>query len=355
VSERAERLAGLAEGEGLDALLISATANVRWACGFTGSSGIALVGPRLRVFVTDFRYVEQAAEQVPGFDRLRAQSELFDALPGALPEGELRLGFDDADLSVARHAALGERLPERVELVPCGGLVERLRAVKDAAEVKRIRAAAALADEALEAVLHDGLAARSERDVALALEIEMRERGAQSASFEPIVAAGPHGALPHAEPRAIEIPAGALVVVDWGARLDGYCSDCTRTLATGEVGEEAAEVHALVDRAREAALAELRAGRTGREMDAVAREMIDAAGYGERFGHGLGHGVGLEVHEGPRLGRTADAVLEAGNVVTIEPGVYLPGRFGVRIEDLALVGEDGADVLTGLGRALRIV
>lgn len=355
MSARAERVAALVESEGLDALLLSASANVRWTCGFTGSSGIALVGPRLRVFVTDFRYVEQASDQVPGFDRLRAQSELFDALPGALPEGELHLGFDDADLSVARHSALRERLPARVDLVPSGGLVERLRAVKDAAEVERIGAAAALADEALEAVLADGLAGRSEREVALALEIAMRERGAQAASFEPIVAAGPHGALPHAEPRADEIPVGALVVIDWGARLDGYCSDCTRTLATGEVGEDAAAVHALVDRAREVALAGLRAGRTGREMDAVAREVIEAAGHGERFGHGLGHGVGLEVHEAPRLGRTADAVLEAGNVVTIEPGVYLPGRFGVRIEDLALVGEDGAEVLTGLDRTLRIV
>jgi len=355
VSERADRLSALVVAEGLDALLVTDLFDVRWTCGFTGTSGLALVGPELRVFVTDFRYVEQAAGQVAGFDRRRAETELFDALPGALPDGELRLGFDDAELSVRRHAALRERLGDRVELVAAGGLGKRLRAVKDAGEVERIRAAAALADEALEAVLEGGLAGRAEREVALALEVAMRERGAEAASFEPIVASGAHGALPHAEPRDAEIPRDELVVIDWGARLDGYCSDCTRTYATGEAGEEAVAAHALVDEAREAALAALRPGPTGRELDAVARELIEAAGHGERFGHGLGHGVGLEVHEGPRLGRTGDAPLAAGNVVTIEPGVYVPGRFGVRIEDLAVVGEDGAEVLTGLDRTLRIV
>lgn len=355
MSDRADRLSELVAAEGLDALLVTDLADVRWTCGFTGTSGLALVGRELRVFVTDFRYTEQAAEQVPSFDRRRAQSELLDALPDALAPGELRLGFDDADLSVRRHGALRERLPERVELVAAGGLVERLRAVKDPGEVERIRAAAALADDALESVLGRGLAGRTERDVALSLEVAMRERGAEAASFGAIVAGGAHGALPHAEPRDAVIPEGVLVVVDWGARLDGYCSDCTRTYATGEVGDEAAEVHALVDRARAAGLAALRAGPTGKEVDAVAREVIASAGHGECFGHGLGHGVGLEVHEGPRLARTGKEALEAGNVVTIEPGVYLPGRFGVRIEDLAVVGEDGAEVLTRLERTLRIV
>ncbi len=355
MSDRADRLAALVAAEGLDALLVTDLADLRWTCGFSGTSGLALVGADLRVFVTDFRYVEQAAEQVAGFDRRRAPSELFDGLSGVLPEGELRVGFDDGALTVARHAALLERLPPRVEVVAAGGLVARLRAVKDAGEVERIRAAAALADEALEAVLADGLAGRTEREVALAIEVAIRERGAEAVSFEPIVAAGPHGALPHAAPRTVEIPRDALVVLDWGARLEGYCSDCTRTVATGAVETEAVEVHALVDGARSAALAALRAGPTGREIDAVAREAIEAAGYGERFGHGLGHGVGLEVHEGPRLARTGEAALAAGNVVTVEPGVYLPGRFGVRIEDLAVVGDEGAEVLTGLDRALRIV
>lgn len=355
MSARAERLSELVAAEGLDALLVTDLFDVRWTCGFTGTSGLAVVGPELRIFVTDFRYVEQAAAQVAGFDRRRAETELFDALPGVLQAGDVRLGFDDAELTVRRHAALRERLGERVEVVAAGGLVKRLRAIKDSGEIERIHAAAALADEALEVVLEGGLAGRAEREVALALEIAMRERGAEAASFEPIVASGPHGALPHAEPRDAEIPRDVLVVIDWGARLDGYCSDCTRTYATGDVGEEAAAAHALVDRAREAALGALRPGPTGREMDAVARELIEAAGQGERFGHGLGHGVGLEVHEGPRLGRTGDVPLAAGNVVTIEPGVYVPGRFGVRIEDLAVVGEDGAEVLTDLDRTLQVV
>ncbi len=355
MSDRADRLAALVVEEGLDALLVSDLADLRWTCGFTGTSGLALVGPELRVFVTDFRYVEQAATEVAGFDRRRAPSELLDGLARVFPDRELRVGFDDASLTVARHAALLERLPANATAVAAGGLVARLRAVKEAAEVERIRAATALADDALEATLADGLAGRTERAVALALEVAIRERGAEAASFEPIVAAGARGALPHASPREVEIPRDTLVVVDWGARLDGYCSDCTRTLATGQVEAEAATVHALVDDARAAALAALRPGPTGKEIDAVARKLIDDAGYGERFGHGLGHGVGLEVHEGPRVARTGEAVLAAGNVVTIEPGVYLPDRFGVRIEDLAVVSDEGAEVLTGLDRTLRVV
>ena len=199
-----------------------------------------------------------------------------------------------------------------------------------------------------------GLVGRTEREVAFALETEMRRRGAEP-SFSSIVASGPRGALPHAAPTDEAIPRGTLVTLDIGARIDGYCSDCTRTWATGDLPDDLAEAYALVQRAQAEALAAVRPGPEGREIDAVARDIIEAAGHGEHFGHGLGHGVGLEVHEGPRLARTGDARLVAGNVVTVEPGVYLPGRGGVRIEDLVAVTEEGHEVLSGTTKDLTVV
>jgi Xaa-Pro aminopeptidase len=256
---------------------------------------------------------------------------------------------------VARHRKIAAAAGEGVELVAAGGLVEELRTVKDEAEVTAIAAAASLADSALLAVLERGLAGRTEREVATDLEIEMRRAGAQGLAFSPIVAAGAHGALPHAEPREETIPEGVLVTIDWGAELDGYCSDCTRTFATGEIGETEREVYELVLAAEEAALSAARGGITGRDLDAVARTMISEAGHGERFGHGLGHGVGIEVHEGPRLSTRSDDELRPGQVVTIEPGVYLPGVCGVRIEDLVVLRADGCDALTGLPKHLQTI
>jgi Xaa-Pro aminopeptidase len=329
--------------------------NVRYLTGFTGSNGMAVVGGELRRFITDFRYVEQAAAQVDGFDREQAPQEFLDALSGGWPGGDLRLGFEDDHVSVRRHAQLRGILPDGVELVAAGGIVEELRAVKDAGEIERIRAAAALADEVYGVVRAQGLVGRSERDVALAIEDEMRRLGAEGPSFPSIVASAERGALPHAVPADVPIPPGTLVTLDIGAQLDGYCSDCTRTWATGELPDDLAEAYELVRRAQEAALDAVRPGPEGREVDAVARTMIADAGHGEHFGHGLGHGVGLEVHERPRLARTAEGRLVAGNVVTVEPGVYLPGRGGVRIEDLVVVVDDGRTVLSGTEKDLVFV
>jgi Xaa-Pro aminopeptidase len=350
---RAERLADAVDEAGLDVLLITDLVNVGYVTGYSGSNGIALVGPRTRTFVTDFRYVEQAEVEVhSSFQRLRASLDLLDAVDGALPEGQLRLGFEDSHMSVRQHARLRELLPDRVELVGADGIVEGLRAVKEPEEIERIRAASALADAAFERLIRDGLVGRTEREVAIALEADMRDRGAQRPSFETIVAAGPHGALPHAQPREVEIKAGQLVVIDWGAELDGYCSDCTRTVATGDPGEEARQAYELVLEAQLAGLGAVRAGEDARAVDAVARAVIADAGQGERFGHGLGHGVGLAVHEGPRLSQRSDDGLVAGNVVTVEPGVYVPAEFGVRIEDLVVVTDDGCDILTSIPKHL---
>ena len=363
--ERVARLqAELAERE-LDALLVSTLLDVRYLTGFTGSHGMALVvaeeaGTRIgrHRFLTDFRYSTQSAEQVPEvFDREIVPGELLEAVGTTLAESGGRLGFDEAHLTVKAHRRLGELLGASWELVPLTGAVERLRAVKEAGEIARIRAAAQLADEALRGTLEAGLAGRTERDVAIDLELRMRRLGAEAPSFSSIVAAGAHGALPHAEPRAQEIPGDVLVTIDWGALLGGYCSDCTRTYAAGEaISEEARAIYALVLSAQEQGLAAVRAGPSGRDVDAVAREVIERGGYGERFGHGLGHGVGMEVHEAPRLSRTAgEEPLLAGQVVTVEPGVYIPGRLGVRIEDLVVVGEDAQEVLSSLPKALTVV
>jgi Xaa-Pro aminopeptidase len=344
----------LAERE-LDALLVTDRANVRYLTGFTGSSGYAVVGPGLRRFVTDFRYVERARGEVPEFDREQGPQEILGALADGWPDGPLRLGFDDGNLSVRAHARLRDTLPDRVDLVAAGGVVEAERAIKEPGEIERIRSAASLADEVYRWVREQGLVGRTERAVVIALEHRMRELGAEGPSFDSIVAAAENGALPHAEPRDVAIPRGTLVTLDLGVRLDGYCSDCTRAWATGDLPEPLEEAYALVLRAQLAGVAAVRPGPLGREVDAVARDVIEGAGHGEHFGHGLGHGVGLEVHEAPRLGRGSETALAAGNVVTVEPGVYLPGVGGVRIEDLVVVTEDGADVLSGTPKDLITV
>ena len=339
----------------LDALLVSNIVNVRWLTGFTGSNAVAVAGPDTRRFVTDFRYLTQAAEQIDAAWEREVATDLLQRVADGIGEEPLRLGFDDEDLSVRLHGKLADALPDNVQLVAAGGIVQGLRAVKDAAEIDAIRAAAQLADAALEEVLTGGLVGRTEREIALEVEIAIRRRGAEGVSFSPIVAAAEHGALPHAEPRDVPIRSNTLVVIDWGARLGGYASDCTRTFATGELDPRDREIYELVLRAQQAALTAIRPGPTGREVDAIARAIIDEGGHGEHFGHGLGHGVGLEVHEGPRLSKQGNDVLAAGNIVTVEPGVYVPGAVGVRIEDLVLVTEDGGEVLSGLPKALRIV
>jgi Xaa-Pro aminopeptidase len=366
-ADRAGRLARELREREIDLLLVWTPVNIRYLTAFTGSNALVLLaaedGPDHRFF-TDFRYATQAAEQVPAsFHREVVSGELLDAAARSLTGGEThagRLGFDEASLTVAQHTRLRELMGEESsswELVPCAGMVERLRAIKDAGEIAAIRAASELADEALRGVLADGLVGRTEREVAIALELRMRRLGAEAPSFPSIVAAGAHGALPHAAPREEPIPADVLVTIDWGALHGGYCSDCTRTYATGErISAEAREVYELVLTAQERGLAAVKAGPSGRDLDAVAREVIEQGGHGERFGHGLGHGVGMEIHEGPRLSRTAgEQPLRAGNVVTVEPGVYLPGRCGVRIEDLVVVADHGSDILTALPKELTIV
>lgn len=348
MSARAEALARRLEERELDFLVVTDLVNLRYLTGFTGTNGAAIVGQQDLLFFTDFRYVERAAAEVSGFERVTAGRDLFADLAKRLRG---RVGFDDANLSVRMHGRLAE-LAEGAELVPAGGLVEELRAVKDDEELAAIRAAAELANGIYDTLAQQRLAGRTETEVAWQIERELRERGADGVSFPPIVAAADNGALPHASPRPVAIPRNTLVVLDLGCVLDGYCSDCTRTFATGALDNEMVAAYELVREAQAKALVAVRAGAGCRDVDSVARAVIADAGHGERFGHGLGHGVGLEVHEEPRLSQSAEGDLAAGNVVTVEPGVYLPGRFGVRIEDLVVVRNGASEVLTAFGKDL---
>jgi Xaa-Pro aminopeptidase len=361
---RAERLAALLAQRDLDQLLVGdlvqpgdsgpdAIANLRWVTGFSGTSGLAIVGVDVRVFLTDFRYVERAEREVAAeFERAPAEREL---LAGAAKRLRGRVGYDDAHTSVRNLRRLEELVADEVELVAAGGLVERLRRRKDDRELRAIGEAADLADQAYEWAFERGVVGRTEREIMLDAHQRMRELGAEDPSFPAIVAAGDNSAVPHHESSEREVRAGELLLIDMGARVDGYCSDCTRTVATGEIDDDARAVYELVRFAQGIALEAIRAGVGGREADSVARDPIVEAGHGEHFGHGLGHGVGLQVHEAPRLSQTSDQALETGDVVTVEPGIYLPGRFGVRIEDLVTVTDDGCRNFSGVSKDLRVV
>lgn len=348
---RGERLAaGLGERE-LDLMLVTEMVNVRYLTGFGGTNGACVCGPETRLFLTDFRYTERAAAEVEDWEVVTVRE---DWLAGIAERLQGRFGFEDDRMPVRQLERLRAKLREGVEPVAAGGTVETLRRVKDEGELEAIAAAAELADEVWRWSLDRGLAGRSERDVARAAEARIRELGGDP-SFPAIVAAGPNGALPHAEPGERQIGRGELVVFDMGAKLDDYCSDGTRTFATGEPGEAAREVYEVVREAQAAALDAVAPGIGGEALDGVAREKIAAAGHGERFGHGLGHGVGLEVHEAPHLSPRSKDTLAAGEVVTVEPGIYLPGELGVRIEDLVVVAEDGCRDLSGLPSELQLV
>jgi Xaa-Pro aminopeptidase len=351
-AERAQRLAGLVAEKELASLLVSDLVNVGYLTGFGGTNGACICGPEQRLFLTDFRYTERAEAEVDGWEVVTVKGEW---LPGIADRLEGEVGFEDQHMSVRTLEQLREKAGEGVELKPGGGLVEKLRRVKEPAEVEKVAEAAKLADEVYEWSLERGLAGKSEADVAKAAVARIRELGAEP-SFPPIVAAGPNGALPHAEPGEREIGKGELVVFDMGAQLDGYCSDCTRTFAVGgEVGELAEAVYEIVFDAQAQALDAVSPGKGGKQLDGVARQVIEEAGYGEQFGHGLGHGVGLEVHEAPRLGLRSEDVVEENEIVTVEPGIYLAGEFGVRIEDLVVVVEGGHRNLSGLPKELRAV
>ena len=329
-------------------LLVSNAVNIQYLVGFASSNAALLVEPDRTQLFSDFRYAD-AARAVEGVEFVETKRSLFASL-GELLDG--RIGFEADAVSYASWETLSAA---GLDLVPRRGLVEALRAVKDDGELDAIRRAGEITSEAFARFAEERFVGRTERELAWRLDELFRELGAHASAFETIVASGPNGARPHARPTDREIGAGETVVIDAGAMVDGYNADCTRTFATGPLPGELTDAYAATLEGQLAGLEAVRAGVTGVDADGAARERIDAAGLGERFGHGLGHGVGLEVHEAPRLSRESTDTLAAGNVATVEPGVYLEGLGGIRIEDLVIVREDGAEVLTSSTKDLVTV
>ena len=355
---RLDRCRDLLEALHVDGVLVSDPFDVRFLSGFRGDDAMLVIGADVALLCTDSRFWEQVREEVTGFELSKVTTtgllaRSAEAAADGLGAGA-RLGYQGAHLSYAAFRQLRRR--HEGGLRDVGQRVTRLRAVKDEAEVAAMRRAAAVTDEALGVVAKRGLVGRSERDVAWDLQAEYHRLGAEGEAFGAIVATGDHGAQAHALPGERVIRAGELVVVDTGARVDGYCSDITRTFAAGRPGDELRRIYDVVLAAQLAGLAAVRPGAHGsRDVDAAARAVIDEAGYGERFGHGTGHGVGLEVHEAPALGRTRGDRLEAGMVCTVEPGIYVEGLAGVRIEDTVLVTASGGERLTMYPKELQVV
>ncbi|HXF36041.1 MAG TPA: Xaa-Pro peptidase family protein [Actinomycetota bacterium] len=348
---RRRRLGRALQGLGCDGLLVARGPNVRYLTGFTGSNGQVVVAADGRaVFLTDGRYEEQAAREAPDVERVvyRDRRAPHHAAAAARALSVATLGFE-ASLPYREVEALRAEAGG-IRLVPVEGAVERLRWVKDEAEVRALERAQELTDRAFEEVLGTLREGVTEREVALALEAAMRRAGAEDRAFPPIVAFGEDAAEPHHRPADRPLAPGDVVKLDFGALVDGYHADMTRSVSLGPPPPEVRDLHALVLRAQEAGIAALRAGARAREVDRAARAVIEEAGLGERFPHGLGHGVGLEIHEGPMLWPGGDEEVPAGAVVTVEPGLYVPGLGGVRVEDVVLVAPDGPRVL---GRATR--
>jgi Xaa-Pro aminopeptidase len=330
----------------LDAILVSQPENRRYLSGFTGSAGLLLISAERAVLATDFRYYEQVGREAPDFELAKITTRFSDLLPDLLAGlGVQRLGFESQHLTVDQLHTFSQAT-EGLEWVPLKETVEKIRMVKEENEIEALRRSAALNDAAFAHMMEAIEPGMTERQVSWEIEAYMRTHGAEKVAFDLIVAAGPNGALPHARPGDHAIQPGEPIVFDIGCALAGYCSDMTRTFCLGQPAARYLEVWEIVHGAGEAAKAGIRAGISGVEADGLARNVIEEAGYGEYFGHGLGHGVGLAIHEGPRASRLSEDTLEANMSLTIEPGIYLPGEFGVRLEDLAIVGRDGVRVLS---------
>jgi Xaa-Pro aminopeptidase len=342
VNRRVERLREELERLGVASLLVTNPFDVRYLSGFVSSNAALVVGPESVRLATDGRYLS-AASSVEGVDVVQTDRDLLADLGSRLGDlAKLPMGFQADHVTVAAHETLST---DGAALVPTKGVVLKLRAVKDEQELEIIRRAARIADQAYERLAAERFVGRTEAELAWTMERLLHEEGADGPSFPTIVASGPNAALPHHHPGPRPIGERETVIVDAGAQVDGYCSDCTRTFATGALPAELQRAYALCRSAQENALAAVRSGAAARDVDAVARTEIQASGLAPVL-HGLGHGVGLEVHERPVLRHTSEDALEPGNVVTVEPGVYLEGRGGVRIEDLIIVGEQGPEVLT---------
>ncbi len=351
--ERIARIRERLQREEADVFLVSSPVNRRYLTGFTGSAGLVWISRTRQAILTDFRYLEQVKTECPGWELIRIDSYV-ESLKSLIEEDKVqKVAFEKDYVTVKQLEDWQEKLP--TQFVGISGWVEELRMIKNADEIANIAKAAKIADEAFAKLLPSLRSGVTEREVALELEFLMRKAGASGMSFEPIVASGPRSALPHARPGERIFSVGDFVVFDFGCIVNGYCSDMTRTVVIGEPEEKHLLIYDLVLEAQLKSLAAVGPGKTGAEVDAIARDIITEMGYGEYFGHGLGHSLGLEVHESPRLSKIDHTVLQPGMIMTVEPGVYLPGFGGVRIEDLVLVTEDGHEVLSSTFKELFVV
>ena len=340
--------------KGIDALLVTNAYNRRYITGFTGSAGVAIISAADAVFITDFRYTEQAAAQVKDFRIVKHEKTIIEEVAAQVKDmGVKTLGFEKDDLSYGMFEMYDGKVD--ADLKPVSGLIEQLRLVKSEDEIEVLQQAAKIADDAFEHICTFIKPGVTELQVSNELEMFMRNQGATSSSFDIIVASGERGALPHGVASDKVIQSGELVTLDFGALYNGYISDITRTVAVGEVSEKLKEIYEVTRFAQELALEQIKPGMTGIEADAIARDYIKSKGYGEAFGHSTGHGIGLEVHEGPALSFRSETKLEPNMAVTVEPGIYLPGIGGVRIEDDIIITEDGNYRLTQSPKELIIL
>lgn len=347
MNARIEKLRKIMAEKSVDGSLITGLANVRYYTGFTGDESMALIDQTHAVFLTDFRYVEQAQKECAGYEVIEPMAvrpfSTIDRLCGAW--GVKRLWVEEEDISWDRYKKIAEAMPG-VELIPNGGAIKTIRVIKEQKEIDAIQKAQEIAEMGFEYMLDFMEPGMTEREVAVELEFFCRRQGADGMSFPTIIGAGENGAMPHAQLSDRVIQSGDMIVMDFGCMWGGYCSDMTRTVAMGRATDEMRRIYDIVLRSQQAALAGLKAGMAEIEGDRMARHIIEEAGYAARFGHGTGHGVGLEIHEEPRLSPLGKGVLEEGMVVTVEPGIYLPGKFGVRIEDFVVIKKDGIENLT---------
>lgn len=351
-----ERLRQLMEQNAIDAAVIAENNNRRYYSCFTGTDAYLLILADTKYLITDFRYIEQAKAQCPGYEIIEASgSKAFEFFKHAsVNAGAKRIWFEDSTLTYKEYSDIKAAL-DTLELIPDSGSISKPRILKTKEEVNNIRKAAQLADKGFLHILSFIRPDVTERDIALELEFYLRKNGSEGLAFPIIAASGPNGALPHAEPADAKLQYGSLITLDFGCIINGYCSDMTRTVALGEPSDKLKEIYNIVLEAQEKALNFLKPGISGVEVDKQAREHIASFGYGDYFGHGLGHGVGLNVHEAPRLSPKGDTILEPGMVVSVEPGIYIPGLGGVRIEDIVVITENGCDNLVSSRKDLLVL
>ncbi|ALF11489.1 M24 family metallopeptidase [Parageobacillus thermoglucosidasius] len=349
-----EKLRALFAEYDIDGMLVTNPYNRRYITGFTGTAGVAVISQDKAVFITDFRYIEQASKQVQGFEIVKHTGPIVEEVAKQVARLHIqKLGFEQEDVSYATFKAYEQAV--NAELVPTSLVVEKLRLIKSESEIKILKEAAAIADAAFEHILSFIRPGVKEIEVANELEFFMRKQGATSSSFDTIVASGYRSALPHGVATDKVIEKGELVTLDFGAYYNGYCSDITRTVAVGEISDELKTIYNIVLEAQLRGMKGIKPGMTGKEADALTRDYITEKGYGDYFGHSTGHGIGLEIHEGPTLSARSDVVLAPGMVVTVEPGIYIPGLGGVRIEDDTVVTENGNEALTHSPKELIIL